>query len=841
MRSPASQAAPPSRRRRFLLVALGVTVALVPLVQWRLDAAIAAERDAHRDAVERELEESGAEVRRWLRSRHEEAGLAANLAQPMLELSRMARAAAGPPDAPARAFAEFTRATEALRRHAGWRALWAFDDAMRTVAATADVLPSPREMRAVRRALDGGSERLPLVRDSSGATSISWVVPVIADGQVRGAVLVRTDPADILAAGTTAAPGTSLVALIDGRYVVLSPRSGSSAPAIALPRERAPRYAAAALVGRDTFGVFEDENKRKVYAGGLALPEIGWAVVRHIDVRNGYAGIAARLLRELVLVAAALLPVVLVVVAATQLARAARRRELRRREASYRSFVEHSPFGIYRSTAQGRFSAVNGALVQILGYESAEALLAVEDIGRDVYADAGERERVVEERLASERTSPRDVRWRRRDGRIITVRLSCRPLRDDSGANTGWEGFLEDVTPLREAESALRRAESLASMGQLVSGVAHELSNPISAILHFADELDRTAGEGVDAEALMVIREQAHRCREIVRDLLAMARRREAAREAVDLGALVERSVLALRPRLREAGVRVDVAVPDAPACVLADRAGLEQVVTNLVTNAADAASERESGRVMVEVRCEGATCVLRVEDDGPGIPADVLPRLFEPFFTTKAEHGTGLGLPVSLGIVEQHGGRLVAENRAEGGARFTVSLATTSLRPSPPNGTVRRNSQAVALPPGAGLDPAAPRALVVDDEPAVRAALLRLLELRGWRADEATSGDEALRRFRDCSAAGRSYAMVLSDLRMPDMMGTQLLAALGEIEPDVATRFVLCTGDPAAYESGVAERAGCRLVEKPFDFAALGRVVDELTPARCRAMSAKR
>ena len=822
---------------RTALVTVACLAALTALGWWRLDAAVERHRETQHVETMRVLGDAQSEVERWLRGREDDARLAAGLAHPLLSLSRLAGEGGGVPQAADRAFEQLALATVSLREHAGWTGLWVFDESGELVAKTTNSMPTPRGMRAVRQALgDGRSRRLPPYR-TGNVTSLTWVVPVVSSTgkAIRGVVLARANAADAFSRAPQLERGArlDLVAPVDERISVLATRRAPRTPTHLMPPGPSAAFARAALAGPDTFSVIPDERGREVYAGSRKVRGLGWAVVQQTDLRAAYTVIALDLWHELTIASTALLPVLLIALLALRRFRLAREAEVRRSEASYRSFVEHSPFGIYRSTPEGRFTAVNGALVKVLGYPSREALLGVEDIGRQVYLFPAEREQVEAERQADPASPPRDVSWRRRDGRAITVRLDNRPLRDERGAMVGWEGFLEDVTPLRQAEVALRRAEALAAMGRLVSGVAHELSNPITAILHFADELDRNADRGVDEEALTVVRQQAQRCREIVRDLLAMARRREEAREVIDLGPLAERAVLALRPKLIDAGVQVEVSVPREAACVLADRAGLEQVVTNLVSNAADATGA--GGRVTVEVRREGSDCVMRVEDDGPGIPVEILPRLFEPFFTTKGEDkGTGLGLPVSLGIVEQHGGRLTAANRVGGGACFTVTFTATTLRPSPPAGH-RTPLRAARTSPSGGHAEAGrggpPRALLIDDEEAVRAAVRRLLELRGWQSDEASSGREAVERFRERHEAGQPYAMVLSDLRMPDMDGAALLTELALIQPDVAGHYVLCTGDPGVHEASLAADLGCRLMEKPFDFATLSRLLDEMAP----------
>src|SRR3954470_11565597 len=178
------------------------------------------------------------------------------------------------------------------------------------------------------------------------------------------------------------------------------------------------------------------------------------------------------------------------------------------------------------------------------------------------------------------------MEWRRKDGTLLMVRISARAYRDERGAVWFSEGFVENVTPLRAAEQALRQSEKLAALGQLVSGVAHELNNPLAAILHFAEELldeERTAG---DLEALTVIRDQARRSRAIVRDLLSFVRFRDASRERVQLVAALATTVRALTPTVAEIGGQLSAELPDAAVFGNTDPAGLQQIVTNLVINA---------------------------------------------------------------------------------------------------------------------------------------------------------------------------------------------------------------------------------------------------------------
>lgn len=225
-------------------------------------------------------------------------------------------------------------------------------------------------------------------------------------------------------------------------------------------------------------------------------------------------------------------------------------------------------------------------------------------------------------------------------------------------------------------DKALQQPEKLAAIGQFVSSIAHELNNPLAAILLFAEDLLTVERPDEEREALGIIAQQARRSRAIVRDLLAFVRSREIVRVEVCPRTLLEQISRTLHPQLAGLGIEHHVHV-EALEAIHVDAAGIEQVVTNLVMNAAQAMGP--GGTVWMRAYPESGGYAIEVVDDGPGIPADVLPKMFEPFYTTKPMgQGTGLGLAVSLGIVQQHGGTITAANRdpSEGtGARMIVRL----------------------------------------------------------------------------------------------------------------------------------------------------------------------
>jgi two-component system NtrC family sensor kinase len=418
-----------------------------------------------------------------------------------------------------------------------------------------------------------------------------------------------------------------------------------------------------------------------------------------------------------------------------------------------------------------------------------------------------------------------EMEWRRKDGTVVTVRISARAYRDERGAVWFSEGFVENVTPLRVAEQALRQSEKLAALGQLVSGVAHELNNPLAAILHFAEDLLDDERTAADHEALSVIRDQARRSRSIVRDLLSFVRFRDADRERMSITDALTASVKALQPTVEEIGARLSAELPPAETYGNTDRAGVQQIVTNLVVNAAQA-----SGRGgLVRLRAEVVEHELQivVEDTGPGIPLKLMDRIFEPFFTTKPlGQGTGLGLSVTLGIVQQLGGRINVENRGAGegnGARFTVCLPVMGAVSDPgPRHTPR---SMVAMEPAVGLEPARkPRVLIIDDEASIRAALRRFFTRRGWDVEEAEDGAEGLSTM----LSGKSeLAVIISDLKMPGCSGVELHDHVATVAPEILERIIFSTGDVASREAAeFVRRTRCTVMQKPFELRALEAVV---------------
>ncbi|HEX6058280.1 MAG TPA: response regulator [Gemmatimonadaceae bacterium] len=485
--------------------------------------------------------------------------------------------------------------------------------------------------------------------------------------------------------------------------------------------------------------------------------------------------------------------------------------------------------GFWIVDLEGRILEVNDAYCRMSGYSREELLrMRVSDV-----ADADEGQiRANIAQIVARGGARIETRHRTKDGRLLDLELASTFHPSSATCFT----FLRDVSERKRAEGAMREAETLAAIGRLVSGVAHELNNPLAAILLFSDALLQEDGRTEsDLEALRAINAQAQRSGAIVRDLLSAVRAREEQREHLDGRAIVAESAEALRQLVERGGARLELALADEEAPLFADRIALEQVLTNLVTNAAQAAGE--GGTVRVAARRDGGVYRITVEDDGPGIPPDLIPRIFEPFFTTRpAGQGTGLGLSVSLGIVRQHGGQLEVDRRQVRGTCLVVTLPIASPADPPPVAPATSAPAVPATPAAAPDAHAGPsRILVIDDEPSIRAALRRFLSRRGWAVDEAAEGAAALEKLHATPPNG-GYAVILSDLKMPGVSGVELHDRLAAEGSPYLSRLILSTGDLASAEaSSFVERTACRVLQKPYELAALAEILEGMKAGAAR------
>jgi signal transduction histidine kinase len=413
--------------------------------------------------------------------------------------------------------------------------------------------------------------------------------------------------------------------------------------------------------------------------------------------------------------------------------------------------------------------------------------------------------------------------------RIFEVMYS--PIAGAPGGGA-WVLVIDDVTEGREVQQRAQLQDRLAAIGQLAAGIAHDFNNLLAVIvLHAQLGLLQPDAPPALRECLDTILAQAVRAGDLVQQVLDYGRRAVLERRPLRLGPFVDEQVRLLSRTLPEnIAVRFDVAPGEHT--VSADPTRLQQVIVNLALNARDAMSEggeltfrldrlavREQGEGPLPDLLPGPWVRLRISDTGSGIPPAVLPRIFEPFFTTKAPLGTGLGLAQVHGIVKQHAGEIDVNSEPGRGATFALYLPAVEEAEPDPEPTA---DDGLAL--GAGET-----VLVVEDDRAVRMALVASLEQLGYRPQEARNGREALAillRRRD------EIAAVLSDMIMPEMGGLALLAALNE--QHITTPLIFLSGHPMDHDPlapGRDDYAGW--LQKPVSLEALAGLLARVVARR--------
>jgi len=376
---------------------------------------------------------------------------------------------------------------------------------------------------------------------------------------------------------------------------------------------------------------------------------------------------------------------------------------------------------------------------------------------------------------------------------------------------------LRDVTEERLMQERLLQSEKMASVGQLVSGVAHELNNPLTGVMGFAQLLLMRDHDERTRREVETIYSEAERASKIVQNLLSFARRRRAQKEMVNINSLVQR-VLELRNyelavRDIEVSTNLDPRLPET----MVDPGQIQQVFLNIIINAEQAIlSTKRGGRLAIRSYVHDGLIKVAFRDDGPGISAENLRRIFDPFFTTKpAGEGTGLGLTISYGIIDEHGGRIVAESRPDQGAVFTVELPITDRAATP--------ASPEPVPQPTAQETAVRTVLVVDDEESIRTLLRGILGIDGHKVDVAANGREALERI------GRQhYDVIITDIKMPVMDGQALYRRLKEIDRDLARRMIFITGDTVGADTRTfLHRINNPCLPKPFRVREVREAVD--------------
>src|SRR5216684_310382 len=495
------------------------------------------------------------------------------------------------------------------------------------------------------------------------------------------------------------------------------------------------------------------------------------------------------------------------------------RREMERRLHQQQEFarrlVDSFPDLILVLDTNGHYTFVSPRCSEVLGYEVDEAH-QMEFGGRTHSEDLPSLIALYKDVIAGRQNfASLEVRVRHKLGDWRRIRFNFSPLSDENGNIEGVVLSGRDVTDLKRLEEQLIQAEKLAAMGQMLAGVAHELNNPLTAILGVTELLrEREGTDESTKRQLELTHRQARRAARIVQNLLEFSRPASPQKKAHDLNSLVERTLQLHEHSLRRNFIEVDFRpLPELPG-IIGDANQLIQVLLNLVTNAEQAIREvRDTGRIQLRAARNGNQLAITVQDDGVGIRPEALPRIFDPFYTTKRPGGgTGLGLSICMSIIREHGGNIEAETLPAGGTAFTVTLPIAIGQPPE------------LLPAPADIQAVLPAAellkdrtvLVLDDEESIRTLLDEGLSAQGLQVDCVATIEEALTHLKHSP-----YDVLLCDLHLSSGGfavdgrdgARRILEAAGTQKPAV----IYMTGDLVENDQDASRRDLSVCLQKPF------------------------
>jgi two-component system cell cycle sensor histidine kinase/response regulator CckA len=477
--------------------------------------------------------------------------------------------------------------------------------------------------------------------------------------------------------------------------------------------------------------------------------------------------------------------------------------------------------------------AANPHLKLVLGYPPETIEREVRPFDASRFADDQARTAFLDRLSSAGSVADYLLRLRRADGSPVWLEVTATADPVDASGAMRIEALVRDVSERKHLEDQSRdlyyqllQTEKMAALGQTISGVAHELNNPLATILSWAERLAQrvTGDDDPMKRGLDVILSESERAARIVRNLLTFARKRQSTRALVDLNQIV-RETLGLRAyEQRITNITVIPALAAGLPQVFADGHQVKQVLLNLLMNAEQAMlGAHGRGTIVIRTWHDSARqiVVLEVNDDGPGVADDVQGKIFDPFFTTKeVGKGTGLGLTVAYAIVQEHGGRITLKSHRGTGASFFVELPVSGGKAV----AQRRSAAAPAVEPTPRDVFKGARVLVVEDEPALATAVKEAFTDAGFVVDRAGDGEEGLARV-----AQHHYDLIVCDLKMPRVDGIRFYRAMTAATPALARRVIFVTGDVAGTDAErFLEESGCRWLSKPFRLGDLLRAARE-------------
>lgn len=511
-------------------------------------------------------------------------------------------------------------------------------------------------------------------------------------------------------------------------------------------------------------------------------------------------------------------------------------------EAKYRGIFENAVEGIYQSTPDGHYLVVNPALAKMYGYDRVEDLLnSVSDIQNQIYVDPQFREIFEREIDRVGFIKGLEYQVRRHDGSVIWISESARAVRNADGTIRYYEGFIDNITARKEAESErtklekqMLHAQKMEAIGTLAGGIAHDFNNILCAVLGYTGlALEDKQVKGVTRENLQAVLKSAERAKDLVKRILTFSRPTDAERQPLKLGAILKETVKLLHATLPST-IEINIAIRTDEDIVMADVTEMHQVVMNLGTNAGHA-MQSEGGRLDYELNLAdlnteqgaalfipaGSYVCLIARDTGCGMSREVLEKIFDPFFTTKAAgRGTGLGLTLVRQIVTRSGGHIKVESEPGKGTTFHIYLPKSSQPLTMP---VADKNQ---LLPGRRE-----KILLVDDEIPVLDMMQQHLRKVNYRVTTRADSLDALETFR---AEPQKFDLVITDHTMPSLQGADFAEKLGEIRPDVPVILMTGLNRPPNFNQSRFAPLRC-VVQKPINLLELSHCLRRFLDKRNR------
>ena len=489
--------------------------------------------------------------------------------------------------------------------------------------------------------------------------------------------------------------------------------------------------------------------------------------------------------------------------------------EVNRTKKYLANLVDSSPDAIMSTDKEGMFTLFSKGAEKLFGYSAQEI------IGKSTsdYYQGGTEETKKIMRVLREKKQITDYEttFLAKNGTAVPISLSASLLLNENDDVEGTLGIGKDITERKRIEKEqkniqdqLAQSEKLSALGEFISGIAHEINNPLTGILGFSQLLLDSDCNSTTKKDVEKIHTEAMRCVEIVNNLLSFAREQKPERCYVNVNSVVESALNLKTYQLKVDGVEIVKKLSELLPKTMADPHQLEQVFLNIITNAHQAMIYVKEKRCLtIQTETDEDIIRIKITDTGPGIPPEHLKRIFEPFYTTKeVGQGTGLGLSLSYGFIQEHAGSIYATSKLGEGATFVIELPITEM--SPPQEEVTTPLRIKSL--------RGDKILVVDDEQVVLDLLSDVLHRLGHHVDTAVNGKNAQALIRK-----NDYDLILTDVKMPGMDGQQLYNYVLSVNPELAKRMIFMTGYALSPEMQTFLKvSGNRYIEKPFDIDTL-------------------